>query len=150
MSVNCQVFGNIAGQHAAKFAKQQSGYPETKQSEQSITDRLQALSCGKRAECADLLSSLQEHSDHALLIIRNEEGLKKYETYLDSLQQEIQRGGERSCLGGLLELENLATVGSLIAQAALLRKESRGSHYREDFPELDPDMAHPIYLQNKA
>lgn len=150
MSVTCQVFGNIAGQHAAKFAKQQSGYPETKPSEQSITDRLQALSCGKRAECADLLSSLQEHSDHALLIIRNEEGLKKYETYLDSLQQEIQRGGERSCLGGLLELENLATVGSLIAQAALLRKESRGSHYREDFPELDPDMAHPIYLQNKA
>lgn len=146
MSVTCQVFGKIAGQHAAEFAKSQNQYPETYQSEQQVTDRLQTLLHGKRTACTELLSSLQEYSDRALLIIRNGAGLQKYLAYLADLQQEIRRGGERSCLSSLLELENLVTVGGLIAQAALVRKESRGSHYREDFPELDPAMAHPIYL----
>jgi L-aspartate oxidase len=39
------------------------------------------------------------------------------------------------------ELRNLLTVGRLIAQAALARKESRGSHYRTDYPNLDDAFA---------
>jgi L-aspartate oxidase len=35
------------------------------------------------------------------------------------------------------ETTNLVTVSSLLAQAALLREETRGSHWREDFPERD-------------
>jgi L-aspartate oxidase len=33
------------------------------------------------------------------------------------------------------ELANLLTCGRLVAEAALLREESRGAHYRRDFPE---------------
>ena len=36
---------------------------------------------------------------------------------------------------------NLAVVGRLVAQAALDREESRGSHYRLDFPQLDESLA---------
>ena len=32
------------------------------------------------------------------------------------------------------ELSNLLTVGKLIAESAILRKESRGAHYRDDYP----------------
>ncbi len=39
------------------------------------------------------------------------------------------------------ELRNLLTVGRLVAQAALARKESRGSHYRTDFPHSDDAFA---------
>jgi L-aspartate oxidase len=39
------------------------------------------------------------------------------------------------------ELRNLLTVGRLIAQAALARKESRGSHYRIDYPNVDDAFA---------
>jgi L-aspartate oxidase len=39
------------------------------------------------------------------------------------------------------ELRNLLTVGRLIAQAALARKESRGSHYRTDYPNVDDAFA---------
>jgi L-aspartate oxidase len=35
------------------------------------------------------------------------------------------------------ELQNLMTLGRLLAEAALLREESRGAHYRHDFPDRD-------------
>jgi succinate dehydrogenase / fumarate reductase flavoprotein subunit len=37
-----------------------------------------------------------------------------------------------------LDLQNLLTVSEIIARAALERKESRGGHFRDDFPEKDP------------
>jgi L-aspartate oxidase len=53
--------------------------------------------------------------------------------------------GLRACLSALAEIEkrlpegateeqNLVQTGRLIAEAALLRKESRGGHYRSDYP----------------
>jgi succinate dehydrogenase/fumarate reductase flavoprotein subunit len=37
------------------------------------------------------------------------------------------------------ELGNLHTLATLIARSALARQESRGSHYRSDFPYRDDD-----------
>jgi succinate dehydrogenase / fumarate reductase flavoprotein subunit len=37
-----------------------------------------------------------------------------------------------------LDLQNLLTVSEIVARAALERKESRGGHFRDDFPEKDP------------
>ena len=37
------------------------------------------------------------------------------------------------------ELANLHTLASLMARSALAREESRGSHYRSDFPYRDDD-----------
>jgi L-aspartate oxidase len=64
-------------------------------------------------------------------------GLLREETSLASAVAEIGRAAiefadERS------EAANLITAASLIAQAALARRESRGSHFRLDYPELDP------------
>ena len=39
-----------------------------------------------------------------------------------------------------LELKNLMIVGELILPSALNRKESRGSHSREDYPRRSPSM----------
>lgn len=53
-----------------------------------------------------------------------------------------------SALHERMNLENLITVAKLIATSALLRTESRGSHYREDFPETSPDGLYNVYLKN--
>jgi succinate dehydrogenase / fumarate reductase flavoprotein subunit len=37
-----------------------------------------------------------------------------------------------------LDLQNLLTVSEIVARAALERKESRGGHFRDDYPEKDP------------
>jgi L-aspartate oxidase len=39
------------------------------------------------------------------------------------------------------ETANMLTVAQLIVSAALAREESRGAHYRTDFPEANPALA---------
>jgi succinate dehydrogenase/fumarate reductase flavoprotein subunit len=38
------------------------------------------------------------------------------------------------------ELKNMLLVGEAVARSALLRKESRGAHFREDFPDEGRDV----------
>jgi L-aspartate oxidase len=45
-----------------------------------------------------------------------------------------------------LRLDNMLTTAKLIATAALMRKESRGAHFRSDYPEADPKLAHRSLL----
>jgi L-aspartate oxidase len=65
-------------------------------------------------------------------VIRNREGL------LEALQSLKEMRKQNS---GNLTLQNMATAAEIIAAAALAREESRGSHYRSDFPESRPEMA---------
>jgi L-aspartate oxidase len=39
-------------------------------------------------------------------------------------------------------LRNMTATATLIAAAALMRRESRGGHFRADFPQTDPAQAH--------
>jgi len=67
-------------------------------------------------------------------IIRDEEGLKTAAAAINKLARELGRGKS--------ELEyyqaiNMLTVARVMVQAALWRKESRGAHYRRDYPARD-------------
>jgi succinate dehydrogenase/fumarate reductase flavoprotein subunit len=87
---------------------------------------------------------IQEHTQEKLGPIRNAAELTSYLTFLEGLRRELpqvsaqtdQRAYNKSWLE-TLELENMIQVLGLSAQAALERKESRGVHYREDFPFTD-------------
>ena len=53
----------------------------------------------------------------------------------------VSVGGNREYNPGwhtALDLNNLLTVSEAIARAALERKESRGAHFRDDYPDKDP------------
>jgi succinate dehydrogenase/fumarate reductase flavoprotein subunit len=41
---------------------------------------------------------------------------------------------------GAIEVENSLLTAELMARAALMRRESRGSHYREDYPDQDDEQ----------
>ncbi|MGH7791467.1 MAG: FAD-binding protein, partial [Thermodesulfobacteriota bacterium] len=78
-------------------------------------------------------------------IVRNKKGLKKAVKELEKISESVNE------LSGYyrLKLRNMIEVSSLIAEAALLREESRGAHVREDFPEEDPEwIAHIIWKKN--
>jgi L-aspartate oxidase len=59
-------------------------------------------------------------------LVRNEFGLREALSRIEALEAAFPRAAN--------ELRNLLVVGRLIAEAALARKESRGSHYRSDYP----------------
>jgi fumarate reductase (CoM/CoB) subunit A len=69
-------------------------------------------------------------------IIRTEEELLGLLDDIERLKEELAGSGVEGWkkLINKLETENMLLVGEAVAKSALLRKESRGAHYREDFP----------------
>jgi L-aspartate oxidase len=51
---------------------------------------------------------------------------------------------------GSQELSNLVLVGLIMAEAALMREESRGAHYRTDYPDTSPDWEKHIVFWKGA
>lgn len=69
-------------------------------------------------------------------IVRNKQGLEKGLEELEKLDQKIKEKSNSISSNGL-ELKNMMIIGKLILASALQRKESRGLHYRTDFPDTD-------------
>jgi L-aspartate oxidase len=66
-------------------------------------------------------------------LLRDAEALNSGQRDVRAIARGIPAGFSRS----LLELRNLETVGGLIVRSAIAREESRGAHYRNDFPKRD-------------
>jgi L-aspartate oxidase len=75
-------------------------------------------------------------------VVRDAEGLGSLVAALDSFEPFL---GE---MGG--EARNLHLVARLVATAALARRESRGGHYRRDFPAPDPAWRRRLFLELAA
>lgn len=147
MSVTCQVFGKIAGASAAKRAKSMDDCIDVAAEEKRLTEQLNACKTGYHAGLDELLDTVQRESDKALLIVRDEKGLTEYQKVLHTVEGRLSLGCREEDLSKLLQLKNLVTTGKLIASAALERRESRGSHYRRDYPELDDRFNQMIVLK---
>ena len=66
-------------------------------------------------------------------VIRNKEGLKSLEGQISKWKESLNNVPDRQTT----EARNLLDIGELIALSALAREESRGAHFRTDFPKHD-------------
>src|SRR5204862_1598557 len=86
---------------------------------------------------------LQDMMQDLVGIVRKEEELQKAVKELEKLRERSKRvkvSGNREYNAGwhtALDLQNLLTVSEAISKAAIERKESRGAHFREDYPGKD-------------
>jgi succinate dehydrogenase/fumarate reductase flavoprotein subunit len=86
-------------------------------------------------------------------IIRSAAALAEAERQLDCAEEALggvgipaERAGN-AALHERMNIENLIAVARMIRLAAAMREESRGSHYREDFPETSPDGLYNTFLR---
>jgi succinate dehydrogenase / fumarate reductase flavoprotein subunit/fumarate reductase flavoprotein subunit len=90
--------------------------------------------------------------DH-LGLIRSADSLAKAQAALDAAESELSRlpipstRGHNPAFHEALNIRNLIVVARMIHAAASLRTESRGSHYREDFPKPDDGWLKNTFLR---
>ncbi|MFC1903476.1 L-aspartate oxidase [Chloroflexota bacterium] len=91
------------------------------------------------------LSALQQLHWDKVSVIRSRETLMQAVDILATWQNSLHLPGNRSSY----ELNNLVLTGRLVTEAALLREESRGAHFRSDFPKSSPQWQHHIVCTAK-
>lgn len=89
-----------------------------------------------------LITESQELMTRYLGIRRDAAGIKKALAALDLLKR--KRAGRAALTAEELDLRSRITVDELIARAALRREESRGGHFRTDFPESRAEWEHHV------
>ena len=87
-------------------------------------------------------STLQELLWDKVGIIRHKESLTEAADILASWQKSLPKPTDRPSY----ELNNLVATGRLVTEAALIREECRGAHFRSDFPRTLPQWQRHIIL----
>jgi len=144
------VFGKRAGQYAAEFAGRQSSAKVDNAEAEAMT-RAALEPFGRDAASAEnpyqVQHDLQTMMQELVGIVRREDEMRRA---LDALAVLRERANKVAVTGNreynpgwhtALDLPNLLTVSEAITRSALERKESRGGHFRDDFPDKDAAYA---------
>jgi succinate dehydrogenase / fumarate reductase flavoprotein subunit len=141
------VFGKRAGEYAANFAQEKgSGTVDEGQVEQVINRALAPLGREGGELPYAIQAELQEKMQDLVGIVRREEEMQQVLGIVAELKERaahVSAPGNREYNPGwhtAIDLDNLLTVSEAIALSAIERKESRGGHFRDDYP--DKDAAH--------
>ncbi|GGQ53278.1 succinate dehydrogenase flavoprotein subunit [Streptomyces flaveolus] len=143
--LDINVFGKRAGIAAAEYA-QKADFVELPENPESLVveqiERLRTSTGNERV--AELRRELQETMDANVMVFRTEQTIKTAVEKIAELRARyknvaIQDKGKRfnTDLLEAVELGNLLDLAEVMAVSALARKESRGGHYREDYPNRD-------------
>ena len=143
------VFGKLAGEHAASFAKERGAV----KADGSALDRIsrEALLPFERGGAGEspfkIQQDLQSMMQDLVGIVRREDEVRRAVDNLAALRGRVDRVGVTGnreynpAWHTAIDLKNLVTISEAIARAAIDRRESRGGHFREDFPAKDTAAA---------
>jgi succinate dehydrogenase / fumarate reductase flavoprotein subunit len=141
------VFGKRAGEYAAKFARDNRAVSATdSQVEECAKWALEPFDRKPQSESDgpfQVQHSLQSMMQDLVGIVRREDEMRRA---LDGIQKLREKAKTVGVIGNreynpgwhtALDLPNLLNVSEAITRAALERKESRGGHFRDDYPQKD-------------
>jgi succinate dehydrogenase / fumarate reductase, flavoprotein subunit len=146
------VFGKIAGSHAAKLAKEREKISPPSVTRRNLNDGKQGFDDGLFIvkEPNKFRNEIQELMKQNAGIVREETNLKhglkrilefKNEFYSkDNILKEFNidvNNGENIVVSW--QVKSSLVACEAIIRCALIREESRGAHYRSDFPKLDDE-----------
>jgi fumarate reductase (CoM/CoB) subunit A len=150
-----QVFGARAGRAAAAHAQAAGSRPPIGAAVDAWHDAHATMLPSTEQNCAnevaELRRALQDTAWEKLGIVRDEERLLDGLKDVAAMREEVLKLPSPAAASetiARLEFENLLTVGRACFTAALHRRESRGAHYRLDFPcQDDAHWKHPVFVE---
>lgn len=146
------VFGKRAGEYAAQFAKG-NNHGSLNQEDVARDERvaLAPFDRGHANPSAENPYTIQQELQN---MMQDLVGIVRVEAEMKQALDGIKKLNERARLVGItghreynpgwhtsLDLNHLLTVSEAITRAALERKESRGGHFRDDYPDKSPEFA---------
>jgi fumarate reductase flavoprotein subunit len=138
---NSTVFGAVAGDTMAAWVRKHGRLVDSSGLDDAIARCEHPLSA-PRGDLEALREKLHETMWERVGIIRDGAGLTRALDELDAIDAELERTGIGSTSRAFnlswhdwLNLRSLTAVSRAITQAALARHDSRGAHYRDDFPD---------------
>jgi fumarate reductase (CoM/CoB) subunit A len=144
-----QVFGKRAGTAAAQFAQHKLA-PELVPEDYNLQiAELDDVREDGEATLEDVQRRLQATMYDNLVIERTAAKLAQARREVLELKNLVQNDlniKDASQVRDLINVKHLLSVAEMIIGAASLRKESRGSHYRTDYPDCDEAFSSVIYI----
>ncbi len=133
--LECLVFARRAALHSKQYVNQP--IPDNELSPVVYDKDNVKIFLDYKNEISDIMSK-------NVCLVRNEDGLKKAVERLNEIRHEYK---DKTYEYNLNKINNIANIGFLISNSAIIRKESRGGHVREDYPETNPAMDFHIVQQ---
>jgi succinate dehydrogenase / fumarate reductase flavoprotein subunit len=154
------VFGRRAGLQIKSFVQSVAHPKLPARPDKKDADQIKTLleSTGK-VKSGTIRAELQESMMQNVSVFRHKEGLKKTLNKIKQLKKRYQNlsvQDKGNCFNrdllDAIELGHLLDLAEVITRGALYRRESRGAHFREDFPERDDKnfLVHTLTRYDKA
>jgi succinate dehydrogenase / fumarate reductase flavoprotein subunit len=142
--VDLIVFGRRAGIHIADYVKQADLHTIPAQKEKEWNNKVNTLRSGKGERSGEYFTRMQQVMMANIGVYRTGSSMAKAVEEIKALCHDYSRVRVQDTsinfntqILSILELKNLLDLSLHTSVAALNRKESRGAHSREDYPERD-------------
>lgn len=136
-SANALVFGGIAGRAAAERAAGRDGVAPDG-----------AIPREAAGGAVDAVREIRRLMDRHCLVVRDAEGLLACQARLCKLEEQLRRDArpcdDEAAVSATTRAHQALLSARALVAAMLARRESRGAHYRADFPTEDPGQARPL------
>jgi len=134
-TANGIVFGKIAGEESARYAKDKAtGNPSDPRDQGEREVELKEIHI---LNAKEEIKNLQSVMYKEAFLKRSEESLTRAMDYLNAIELQLVPEGDKRNLLESYRLLNCISVAKAILRVMEERKESRGSHYREDYKEIN-------------
>ena len=146
-----QVFGKIAGESASKAAKE-SELKTNEEMAEAEASRIEGLIKKGSIKPDEFKNSIKKLMWEKVSIVRNEKDLNEALKRLQEMESELDeldvsdKKQYNTDLVTALEVINMVEICILVVKSAILRRESRGAHYRSDFPESNDAWKRSIIM----